>query len=44
MPAEIMKLGETDDDSFYERLMDWQTEYQDKWNGKADKALQELMK
>lgn len=44
MPAEIKKLGETDDDSFYERLMDWQTEYQDKWNGKADKALQELMK
>jgi len=44
MPAEIMKLGETNDDSFYERLMDWQTEYQDKWNDKADKALQELMK
>lgn len=43
MPVEILKLSEADDDSFYEKLMDWQTEYFDLWNEKAETQVQEVL-
>lgn len=36
LPAEILKLSETDNDAFYLELGDWQTRYFDLWNEKAE--------
>ena len=43
IPAEIEKLHETDTDLFYEKLMDWQTEYFDLWNEKAENETQKVL-
>ena len=43
IPAEIEKLNETDIDLFYEKLMDWQTEYFDLWNEKAENETQKVL-
>lgn len=43
IPAEILKLSETDDDSFYNELGDWQTRYFDLWNEKAEIQVQKVL-
>ena len=43
IPAEIVKLNETDTDLFYEKLMDWQTEYFDLWNEKVTSRAKQVL-
>lgn len=44
IPAEIVKLNETDNDAFYDQLSEWQTNYFDSWNLKAQDKVFELLK
>lgn len=44
IPSEIAKLADENNDSFYDELSEWQTNYFDSWNLKAQDKVLELLK